>query len=436
MTISPIPSLVIREGATGVFYEAKFRWGGRQVKRRLGPAWVERDTAGWRRKAGRAAPGYLDPKSAQRVATELAESFVRDATEVERVEAERKTAGVTFREVAHAYLRWAQTAGARKPSTMAQHRLDLSEPGVPHKRGVGVSPGHIMGGLGDLPAARIAPREVEAVLDRIAAGGVSNRTVNRYRAVISAIFNFGMKPTTFDLPDNPAARTDKRRQRAAGALIYFSPVEIERAAVALAAGKHRKGGRARGPWEAHEDAQDADAVRIAAYAGLRLGELLALRWRNVDFSGSALTVEAALSDGIESTPKSGSVRRVPLAAQAADALRRLAQRKDFLAPDDLVICNAYGRHINGSALRRRYKAARDAAGLRPLRWHDLRHTFGSLLVAGGVDLVTVKDAMGHSEITTTQRYLHARPATETAERFTRAFALGATDGSAPISAAA
>ena len=48
----------------------------------------------------------------------------------------------------------------------------------------------------------------------------------------------------------------------------------------------------------------------------------------------------------------------------------------------------------GAMLRRRYKLARDAAGPRPLRWHDLRHTFGSSLVAGGIDLVSVKDAMG------------------------------------------
>ena len=62
-----------------------------------------------------------------------------------------------------------------------------------------------MAALGDRPAARIEPKEIEAVLERIAERGVTNRTVNRYRAVISAIFNFGMKPTTFDLPANPAA---------------------------------------------------------------------------------------------------------------------------------------------------------------------------------------------------------------------------------------
>lgn len=74
-----------------------------------------------------------------------------------------------------------------------------------------------------------------------------------------------------------------------------------------------------------------------------------------------------------------------------------------------------------SALRRRFKRARDAAGLRPLRFHDLRHTYGSLLAAAGVDLVTIQAAMGHSQLATTSRYLHARSASEEAAVFTRAF---------------
>ena len=57
----------------------------------------------------------------------------------------------------------------------------------------------------------------------------------------------------------------------------------------------------------------------------------------------------------------------------------------------------------------------------PLRFHDLRHTYGSLLAAAGVDLVTIQSAMGHSALATTGRYLHAKPATEIAEVFTRAF---------------
>jgi integrase len=73
--------------------------------------------------------------------------------------------------------------------------------------------------------------------------------------------------------------------------------------------------------------------------------------------------------------------------------------------------------------------------MRPLRWHDLRHTFGSLLVAGGVDLVSVKDAMGHAELATTSRYLHARPASERAATFTEAFASAMPSGAPRFSRA-
>src|SRR5271166_3567015 len=83
-----------------------------------------------------------------------------------------------------------------------------------------------------------------------------------------------------------------------------------------------------------------------------------------------------------------------------------------------VVCSRHS--IDPFAPRRRYRRAQAAAGLTPLRWHDLRHTFSSLLAAAGVDLVKIKAAMGHSNIATTERYLHARPASEQAAEFTLA----------------
>jgi site-specific recombinase XerD len=65
--------------------------------------------------------------------------------------------------------------------------------------------------------------------------------------------------------------------------------------------------------------------------------------------------------------------------------------------------------------------------------HDLRHTYGSLLVAGGIDLASVKAAMGHSQIVTTERYLHARPAGELADRFT--IALAGSEPALPVGTA-
>jgi hypothetical protein len=83
-----------------------------------------------------------------------------------------------------------------------------------------------------------------------------------------------------------------------------------------------------------------------------------------------------------------------------------------------------GRHPDGSALRRHYKAAQARAKLRPIRFHDLRHTFGTLAarVLSGRE---VQELMGHADGRTTQRYLHYRPRTDEAQKLARAFTVGA-----------
>lgn len=174
---------------------------------------------------------------------------------------------------------------------------------------------------GDRPAAKITPAEVEALLRTVAATGVSARSVNRAREIVCAAFNYGMKPTTYSLPTNPALGTDRRRVPEPGVLLFYSPKEIEAIARSLEAWFHRPAVLARGELEHFEDDRDGEAIRVAAYSGLRLGELLALRWRDVDWTGSALTISRSLSSGVEGTTKTGHVRRVPMADQAAARTR-------------------------------------------------------------------------------------------------------------------
>jgi integrase len=423
--MSASASIVVREQREGPVYAAMFRYEGQLVKRRIGPAWLERVDGKWEPRRGRVQPGFYDERRAHVRAAEIVAGYIADAEDIDRVRREREQRGVTFREVANEYLRWLQEVKGAKPATLSNHRSVLAEPGESYKRGNGTINGHVMGALGDRPAAEITTREIETLLARVAKTA-GPRTVNKYRAVIVAIFNYGMRESTFALPTNPAAGADKRREPKPGALVYYDVEEIEALARALEDGLQR-GPRFSAVTDEErtrrraEDLQDAEIVRVAAYAGLRQGELLALRWRDVDFSGHALTVARAMSAGIEGATKSGRVRRLPMPDQAAAALERLSRRQDYTGRDELVFCNLYGRPLDGSALRRRFKRARDAVGLRPLRFHDLRHTYGSLLAAHGVDLVTIQAAMGHSALSTTSRYLHAKPATEQAEIFTRAF---------------
>lgn len=210
---------------------------------------------------------------------------------LERNAEERRRRGVTFRELVHEYLCWLDDIKGAKPSTLCHHRCLLAEPGQPYRRGRGSSPGLILAALGDRPAREVTTREVEDLLRAIAATGVAPRTVNKARQLICAIFNYGMRPSTYGLHANPAQHADRRREPDAAPLVFYSPEQVEALARALADGAHRDPSRpALSPTEiearAHEDAQDAELVRVAAYAGLRRGELVALRRRGCRFPRS------------------------------------------------------------------------------------------------------------------------------------------------------
>jgi integrase len=119
----------------------------------------------------------------------------------------------------------------------------------------------------------------------------------------------------------------------------------------------------------------------AAFTGLRRGELLAVRWRDVDFEASAIRVRASYSRGALTMLKSGRARSVPMAPDVGRVLAQLGRREHFASNDDLVFAGEAGCYLDGSALRRRHDGALSRARLRPLRFHDLRHTFGTRIIA-------------------------------------------------------
>ena len=147
---------------------------------------------------------------------------------------------------------------------------------------------------------------------------------------------------------------------------------------------------------------------MAAFSGLRLGELKALRWRHVDFKSRLIHVERSLVRGSERLPKSGKVRAVPLADQTATALKRMQDREHFTAPNDLVFLSPTRLPVDSSKTRKEFLKAAKAAGVKVLRFHDLRHTCGTLLIRA-LPLSDVQRILGHADIATTQIYLHSKP---------------------------
>lgn len=405
---------------------------GERLRRRLGAdAWVlPAEDGGWKPRSGRAPSGTaLTEFQAHRRMPDLVRAVEAERAAERSAAAELADAATapTFRRLAHAWLEHLADVRAAKPSTLRDYRSMLAEPGTPHRRGSGKTIGRIMAALGDLRVAEITTRDIEKLLAEHAREGVGARSVNKHRQVISAIFSYGLQPehaSDWRLTSNPAAAAPKRREDEPVRLEVFSVEQVEQLARVAASGRWRAEGTT---GEDGEDEQFAELLRVAAYTGLRRGELVTLRWRDVRWSERVLAVERALSGDVEGATKSRRPRYVPLGDQALGALDRLSRRPNFTAGDDYVFAGTAGDRLDPSALRRRYIAARDQAGLPPLRFHDLRHTAGTLLTRV-LDPVTVRDILGHADLKTTERYLHAVRASRLADVATRAFAEETNEG--------
>jgi len=245
------------------------------------------------------------------------------------------------------------------------------------------------------------------------------------------MFAYGCRADSLTLPFNPVDRTDKRRQAPPAALDYYEVEEVEALAQVCERGGHRAHREMTDQEELgareDEDHRDAEAFRLLFYTGVRVGELLTLRWADIDLDRRMLFIRRGLSAGEERLPKGGRPRLVPIPTPAMISLQRLRSRPDFISPDDYVLVNRIGRRLDPSALRRRYKGACAAAGLRPVKLHGLRHAAGSL-IARTSDPVFVRDFLGHSKLSTTDRYVSAKARPEELERLDRAFAGTSSEG--------
>jgi integrase len=359
------------ERKRGPQWYAKYRLpDGRQVQRRIGPAWNER---------GRPPAGYFTKRTA--------EDWLRDQLD----QARRGTlpglvrTGATFADAAAEWLRYIEHDRDRKPSTIAGYKALLRSQLLP--------------AFGDLRIEDITTPMIESWI-----AGVKRSAATRTKALVLMHGVFERARKQYGLRINPVADVEKPPQRRSGDIEVFSPEEVM-ALVRAAASE-----------------QDAAIYLTAAFTGLRRGELLALRWRDVDFTGELLRVRASYTEGQLTTPKSGKVRSVPLARDVARALAALSQRPHSTADDDLVFVGEWGGFVDGSALRRRYDSALKRAGLRPQRFHDLRHTFGTRMIAK-TDIRRVQEWMGHADVQTTMKYLHYAPRADDAKLVNEAFEL-------------
>ncbi len=139
--------------------------------------------------------------------------------------------------------------------------------------------------------------------------------------------------------------------------------------------------------------------------GVRIGELLALEWSDIDFDEKLVTIKRNIVNGHVGSPKNNKYRRIYLAQDVFDALN--IRRKS----NGLIFPSAINTYQTRSSCRHRLERLCVKANVKKIGWHGLRHSFASQLATNGVSLKTIQELLGHSDLKMVQRYAHLEPVT-------------------------
>jgi integrase len=381
----------IRDRGGGPVFYAKLKLqDGTQPRRRLGRVWTKRS---------RPPAGYLTRAQAE---ARLQAILAGDDSMVNL-----SPSRVAFKAACEERLRYLRDDKQRKRSTMADYSNVIDHDLLPY--------------FGeDTPVEDIDTHDVDALKDHLLTR-VSHRTAQKILVILHGVMARAKRKGWITV--NPCEDAEKVTVKRSDDFNVLSVEQVHAVASEAASELLRA------------------VFLTAAFTGLRMGELLALRWRHIDFASRILHVQRNYVEGEEDTPKSHRRRSVPVSDQAVVVLEALSRREHFTGPDDLVLCDEVGHHLDDNTVRDEFYAALERAGLGHLRYveppshanpkgvmrddpivfHDLRHTFGTQCAARGIDLRKIQAWMGHADIQTTMRYLHYVPAHDDAARLTAAF---------------
>jgi integrase len=356
-------SILIRGGK----YHGKWRVGDRQMMRRLGPV--------------------RKPGTREGLTKAQAEARLRKLMdEVTWVSPEER---LDFAEVAERYVDHLEHVMGRKPSTINDYRSMVRRHLGPYFNGKAID--------------RISADDVASYLSAKSRQGLSVKTVSNHLVFAHGVFTFAVKrghATT-----NPVAAVDRPHPDGTHPdFRYLGPEEFE--AVLRVAPNDVLG------------PTDRVVYLAAGMTGLRQGELIALRWRDIDWEAGLIRVRRNYTRSQFGTPKSRrSSRAVPMADRLAAELERHFQRSSFQADDDLVAPHPLTGHpYDASKMRKRFYVAMRKAGLGELigqkngiTFHSLRHTYGTRMASVGTPMRMLQEWMGHRTVQTTEIYADYLP---------------------------
>jgi integrase len=377
-------SLIRRPGARGDTWIAKWRDDGRQVQRGLGFVHSKTHPEGLTRAEAEAALAKLRDT----VAIELAEAREAEAKRI--AEEQRKPLAV----VGEALIA-AKRAAGRKPSTIEAYSYWLRI--------------HIIDHFGPTPVDQLTREDVRAFSAALERKGLAPKSRANALGTLHSLIEFAIDEG-WATGDNPVKRVAKPAAATADPDIHF--LDAEETEALLRAVPDDTLGRV-----------ERVMYLTAAMTGMRQGELFALRWRDVDWEARRIRVRRNFVRGEFGTPKSKrSSRSVPLASRVASELDQLSRDSRWKKDDDLVFAHPEtGKPIDRSKLLKRFKSALRAASVREVRFHDLRHTFGTRMAAQGVPMRVLQEMMGHRDFKTTLIYADYAPSEHEAEWIEQAF---------------
>jgi integrase len=365
-------SLLLRVDSRGrESWYGQWRVDGRLVKKRLGPKRTDNREG-------------LTKSAAERELRSL----------IEHSEREPRLDAVTMEEAARRWISHLQLMG-RKRSTLMDYESTVRI--------------HLVPFFGDTPLSAIRPRDVERFMAAKTDQGRSPKSVRNWLGVLHTLMSFAERREW--CVRNPCRHVDFPRIPESDADIRYLDVEQLEALL-------------RAVDLAHEWGPTEHALYLtAAMTGLRQGELLALRWRDVDWMAGRIRVRRNFVRGEYGTPKSRrSSRSVPLTDRLMAELDAHFKRSLRQGDDDLVFGHpALGVPLDRSRLLKRFKESARGAGLRDVRFHDLRHTFGTRMAAAGVPMRTLQEWLGHRDFKTTLIYADYAPCAHERELVARAF---------------
>jgi integrase len=348
---------------------------GVKVKFWKGAWWVFVNHHG-KRKAKRIG----DKETAQRVAKAIRERLARGDFNL------APPADVqTLRVYAESWLKTA--SGSLKASTVTFYRAHLTA--------------HILPLLGDRPVTSVIRQDCRELVTTCRGKGLSRGSVRGIVRTLSTILSQAVEDDLLEA--NPALRMGRYLRAGDEPKKTIDPLTRAEAATLLAVSRERY-------------ARWFPLLLCALRSGLRQGELLGLRWADVDFASGFLHVRQNRVHGVTTTPKNHQVRKVDMSAQLClelEALRR-RERARWLADGaehpSMVFSSDTGGFLDVGNVRRAFYRILTGAGLRHIRFHDLRHTFASLLIQQGESLAYIRDQMGHASIQiTVDTYGHLVP---------------------------